>query len=83
MVKTSIYEELIKNKKRNEIIIPTFNGIQGNPILFYKTMKNKLMAINGDSGAKKILEFYKDKIFNLDTNDKTVVQDFDTEENFN
>ena len=83
LVNTKIYDDLIKNKKKNEIIIPTFNGLQGNPILFSKTMKNKLMAINGDAGAKKILEMFKEKIFNLETNDKSVVQDFDTEENFN
>ena len=41
-------------------------------------MKEKIMGITGDVGAKKILELNKDKILNIETNDQSVVKDFNT-----
>ena len=73
---------MIKFKKSNEIIIPTYKGQQGNPVLFSILMKDIIMNIDGDVGAKKIIEMNKDKIFNLETNDINVTVDFNTKESF-
>ena len=81
-VNKNIYNNMIKFKKSNEIIIPTYKGQQGNPVLFSILMKDIIMNIDGDVGAKKIIEMNKDKIFNLETNDINVTVDFNTKENF-
>ena len=83
MINMNIYNELIKFKNNNKIIVPTYKGEQGNPILYSITMKNKIMSIKGDVGAKKILELNKDKVFNLETNDQNITKNFNTKENFN
>jgi molybdenum cofactor cytidylyltransferase len=83
MVNHDIYNQLIKSKDKKEIIIPTYKGQQGNPVLFDKSMKEKIMNITGDVGAKKILELNKDKILNLEINDQSITKDFDTQDNFN
>ena len=46
-------------------------------------MKEKVINISGDVGAKKILELNKDKILNLEINDQSIVKNFNTQENFN
>ena len=46
-------------------------------------MKEKIMDITGDVGAKKILELNKDKILNLEINDQSITRSFDTQDNFN
>ena len=56
---------------------------QGNPVLFSNSLKDKIMNIQGDIGAKKILELNKDKIFNLEINDQSITKDFNTKSNFN
>ena len=53
MVSHDIYNQLIKSKDNKEIIVPTYKGQQGNPILFNKSMKEKVIDISGDVGAKK------------------------------
>ena len=53
------------------------------PVLFAKSMKEKIMNISGDVGAKKILELNKDKILNLEINDQSITKGFDTQANFN
>jgi len=83
MVNHDIYNQLIKSKEKKEIIIPTYKGQQGNPVLFNKSMKEKIMGITGDVGAKKILELNKDKILNLEINDQSITKGFDTQDNFN
>ena len=41
------------------------------------------MTIQGDVGAKKILERNKDKIFNLEINDQSIIKGFNTQGDFN
>ena len=82
MVNHDIYNQLIKSKDNKEIIVPTYKGQQGNPILFAKSMKEKIMDITGDIGAKKILELNKDKILSLDINDQSIVKSFNTQDDF-
>jgi len=83
MVNHDIYNQLIKSKDNKEIIVPTYKGQQGNPVLFDKSMKEKVLDIKGDVGAKKILELNKDKILNLEINDQSITKGFDTQDNFN
>ena len=83
MVNLNTYNQLIKHRKKHEIIVPTYKRQQGNPVLFSISMKDKIMTIQGDIGAKKILEIYNDKILNLETNDHGITKDYNTQDNFN
>ena len=74
---------LIKSKSNKEIIVPTYKNKQGNPVLFSISMKEKIMTIDGDVGAKKILELNKDKILNIETNDQGTTKNFNTLNDFN
>ena len=82
MVNHDIYNRLIKSKDNKEIIVPTYKGQQGNPVLFDKSMKEKVLDIKGDVGAKKILELNKDKILNLEINDQSITKGFNTRDDF-
>jgi len=82
MVNADIYNKLIKLRIDSEIIVPIYKGQQGNPVLFSKTMKEKIMNISGDTGAKQILKLNEDKVLNLEINDQGVTRGFDTQENF-
>ena len=84
MVNQKTYNKLIEYKNNKEIIVPTYKGKQGNPVLFSKSMKKKLiMTIQGDFGAKKILELNKNKLLNLETNDENIIKNFNTQDSFN
>ena len=72
-----------KFSDRKKIITPTYNGEQGNPVLFSKSIKEKLMDIKGDTGAKKILELNKEKILKIEIDNLLVSKDFNRREDFN
>ena len=78
MVNSDIYNQLIKSRNQKNIVVPTYNGQQGNPVLFDKSMKETVINITGDAGAKKILELNKDKILNLEINDQNISKSFNT-----
>ena len=45
-------------------------------------MKEKIMSIVGDVGAKKILELNKNKILNLEIDDQSITKGFNTQDDF-
>ena len=91
-INQNIYNKLIKsmisyNKKlspnhKKEIIIPTFENQEGNPILFSKFMKRQIMSIKGDIGAKGIIDLNRSKVLNVPFNNDGIILDFDTQEHF-
>ena len=91
-VNQNIYNKIIKvrnsyNKKlkpifKREIIIPSYEGQDGNPILFSKFMKKKFMDLKGDVGPKEIIELNKKKILNIPFDNEGILINFDTQENF-
>ena len=82
MVNQDTYNQLIKSKNNKEIIVPTYKGQHGNPVLFSKSIKEKIMTIQGDVGAKKILELNKDKILNVEISNQSIKKDFNTKDDF-
>ena len=83
MVNPDIYNQLIKSRNRKDIIVPIYKNQQGNPVLFSISMKDKIRTIQGDVGAKKIIEMNKDKISFCETNEIGVTKDFNTKDSFN
>ena len=83
MINSNIYNQLIKSKNKKDILVPTYNKEQGNPVLFSISMKSTIMSIKGDIGAKKILEQNKNKILKVEVNDISITKDFNTKDDFN
>ena len=82
MVNQDTYNQLIKSKNNKEIIVPTYKGQHGNPVLFSNSIIGKIMTIQGDVGAKKILELNKDKILNVEISNQSIKKDFNTKDDF-
>ena len=91
-VNQNIYNKLIKardnyNKKlkpifKREIIIPSYESRDGNPILFSTFMKKKLMHLKGDFGTREIIELNKKKTLNVPFDSEGILIDFNTQESF-
>ena len=82
LINSNIYNQLINSKNKKDIIVPNYKNQQGNPVLFNKSMKEKVMSIKGDMGAKKLIQTNKDKVFNITINDESIIKNYNTPENF-
>ncbi|MBT4109403.1 MAG: NTP transferase domain-containing protein [Pelagibacterales bacterium] len=66
--------------KNNSIIIPTFNGKKGNPILLARKFFPDILRVKGDKGAKDIIINNKKSILEIPQKNSSVLNDIDTKE---
>src|SRR6266852_6255238 len=61
-------------------VVPTFNGFRGNPVIVDRSLFAEMMTIRGDIGCRSI--FGDHPVHLLPVDDRGVVQDIDTPEDF-
>jgi molybdenum cofactor cytidylyltransferase len=62
------------------IVMPTFRGKQGNPMLWAKEFLPEMMQITGDVGARHLAGQHADRVAEVEMADDAVLRDFDTAE---
>jgi molybdenum cofactor cytidylyltransferase len=60
------------------IVMPTFRGKQGNPMLWSKEFLPEMMTITGDVGARHLVGLHADRVAEVEMADDAVLRDFDT-----
>jgi molybdenum cofactor cytidylyltransferase len=60
------------------IVLPTFRGKQGNPMLWDRRFFAEMLEISGDSGARHLLGRHMDGLAEVEMADEAVLRDFDT-----
>jgi len=63
-----------------EIILPSFQGQRGNPVLWGKRFFPDLMKLSGDTGGRQILHRYAERAAEVQVESDSVLRDFDTPE---
>ena len=82
-IESKIINSLINNfnpQKNKSIIIPTFNGKKGNPILLDRKYFPDIISVKGDKGAKDIIVNNKNSILEIPQKNSSVLNDIDTKE---
>ena len=60
------------------IVLPTFHGKQGNPILWDRRFFPEIMRLSGDSGARSLVGPHADVVAEIEVGEEAVLRDFDT-----
>jgi cysteine desulfurase/selenocysteine lyase len=63
-----------------EIVVPMVNGQRGNPVLFGRRHFPELLLLQGDKGARQLLEIYSANITTIEGKDNAALLDIDTPE---
>lgn len=61
----------------DRIIVPTAEGIMGNPVLFAARFLPEFASLNGDRGGKLIIRNHPESVISVET-DQSELQDIDT-----
>ncbi len=78
-VKSSTYLGVLKNLQRSDdIVVPRFNKLPGNPVGFGCKYKSQLINKLGDTGAKSIVNNNSGCVTYLDVQDEGIIMDIDT-----
>jgi molybdenum cofactor cytidylyltransferase len=59
-------------------VVPTFNGQRANPVVIARAAFPLLARIDGDQGARKVLQAAGDKVIELPIDDEAITADIDT-----
>jgi molybdenum cofactor cytidylyltransferase len=62
------------------IVLPTFHGKQGNPMLWDRRFFPEILQIGGDSGARFLVGKHMEAVSEVEMADDAVLRDFDTAE---
>jgi molybdenum cofactor cytidylyltransferase len=60
------------------IVVPTYAGKNGHPVGFARAFFDDLCNIEGDVGAREVINRYPEKLMRLDTDDQGILYDIDT-----
>ena len=60
------------------IVVPTFEGKRGNPVLWSAEFLSTMQALSGDQGAKPLFTEHADRLAEVEMGDAAVLLDIDT-----
>ena len=79
-LKTRTINALIRvfDREKERIIVPSFQGKTGHPVIFHKAYKKELMNLKGDVGGRSIIERHREDVRVVRVRSIGVVKDVDT-----
>jgi len=66
-----------------QVVVPTFNGERGNPVLLARGIFSRLEKLSGDQGARKVIGALTHGVVELAVDDAHVLLDVDTPQALN
>jgi molybdenum cofactor cytidylyltransferase len=64
------------------VVIPTYNGFRGNPVIVDRSLFGEMLGIRGDVGCRAIFGEHAQSVVKLPVDDRGVLVDIDTREDF-
>ena len=65
-------------RQGNNICVPVYKGMRGNPVLWSSSLFSELCAITGDIGGRHLINKYSDRVYYCEVTDKSILEDIDT-----
>ncbi|MCL4262631.1 MAG: putative selenium-dependent hydroxylase accessory protein YqeC [Anaerolineae bacterium] len=84
MVESPIYDQLLAAfwQGKGELIVPTFNGQRGNPVLIGRRYFAELLRLPAESAPRALLQAHPDALYLLPVDTDSVICDLDTPEEY-
>lgn len=83
-VSENIINSLVESftQQKCSAVVPLYNGIRGNPVIFASLLREKLLCLSGDSGGRVLLKGLEDSIVTVGFSDEWLGLDIDTREEY-
>ena len=69
-------------RSRAKIVIPSYQGNRGNPVLLDRSVFSEVMALEGDVGCRAIFGNHLEAILKVEVEDKGVLLDIDDQDDY-
>lgn len=83
-VQTATLNKLIEHHQtaKAQIVIPTYRGFRGNPVLLDRSVFPEMQGLSGDVGCRAIFGGHTENIRKLTVDDAGILQDIDSRDDF-
>jgi molybdenum cofactor cytidylyltransferase len=80
LITADIIDTLIAQYRRfnNDILIPTYGGKRGSPVLIGRPLFPQLHTLTGDTGGRVLFERFADRIMEIEVGQESICIDIDT-----
>jgi molybdenum cofactor cytidylyltransferase len=81
LVTGRVLDRVLATYDRDEgrlIVLPTYRGKQGNPMLWDRRFFSEILQIGGDSGARFLIGRHMETVAEVEVGEDSVLRDFDT-----
>lgn len=80
LLKSQTINALVKafGREKSKIVLPSFKGRRGHPVIFPRTYEKELLRLRGDEGGKTILMKHAENVRIIPVKSEGVLKDIDT-----
>ncbi|MDP9358297.1 MAG: nucleotidyltransferase family protein [Chloroflexota bacterium] len=80
----STIDALIETFRRHQspIVLPSYGGVSGNPVLISRSLFDELEGVSGDRGARDVIRAHSGDVLRVPVRCASPPQDVDTEEDY-
>jgi molybdenum cofactor cytidylyltransferase len=83
-VRPQTLNQLAQQHRRSkaQIVIPSYQGIRGNPVLLDRSVFSEVMALEGDTGCRAIFSSHTEHTLKVEVEDEGILLDIDNQEDY-
>ncbi len=81
-IHSSLIESLLKKCENNGIIIPSYNGRRGHPIIIPAKYRDEIFGLDANIGLRQLIQNHEDEIIYVDVSSDDVIRDMDFPEDY-
>jgi len=70
-------------KNRPPVVVPTYDGRNGHPIILDASLKDEILAMDPEQGLRQVVHAHESRIVRVEIADDSVLKDFDFPEDYN
>ncbi|MDD4766337.1 MAG: nucleotidyltransferase family protein [Desulfotomaculaceae bacterium] len=84
MISASLINMIIGEFQKRDCaaLRPVYNGLPGHPVIFSSSLREELINLSGDEGARQVLKKLADRVEYIEATDEAVIFDIDTPKDF-
>jgi molybdenum cofactor cytidylyltransferase len=83
-ISVEIINRIIEEYEKNQplIVIPTFQGRKGHPLILDLTLREEILAMDPEQGLRQVVQAHASEIAQVDVSDEAVLMDCDLPEDY-
>ena len=83
-VRPETLDQLAEQHRRSkaQIVIPSYKGVRGNPVLLDRSVFAEVMALEGDIGCRAIFSSHTERTVKVEVEDEGILLDIDNQEDY-